>query len=190
VFLSLKKNYFPLFQVASISGDPDLYISQVDEHPSQISHTWSAASTGGDEVRILADDERRKVPGTFFVAVCAWRQPSEYRIAVMSVDSKKEATSLSLSLRSSVTALSSAEQSICVNCVRPVPAHNFSRHLVFCRRNNYRCPVCSKVMRTQDQERHWHCPVCDMPGQPEDHIHCEKCSRGMSKGELGRNICA
>eukprot|EP00013_Stygamoeba_regulata_P020225 CAMPEP_0177651180 /NCGR_PEP_ID=MMETSP0447-20121125/12388_1 /TAXON_ID=0 /ORGANISM="Stygamoeba regulata, Strain BSH-02190019" /LENGTH=719 /DNA_ID=CAMNT_0019154199 /DNA_START=226 /DNA_END=2385 /DNA_ORIENTATION=- len=177
-----------IIEVEAVRGDPDLYISQTDPHPSQVSHLWSAASTGGDEIRILADDELRKVPGTFFVAVCAWKEPSEYRIAVMSVNSRQEATSSSISLRSSVTALPSADHTTCLNCLRPVPAHNLSRHLVFCRRNNYRCTLCSKVMRTQDQDKHWHCPACQMPGQPDDHVHCEKCSRGMNRIELEKHL--
>lgn len=57
------------------------------------------------------------------------------------------------------TLAESAEE--CNNCFARVPRSALPTHSAFCRRNNWACPRCRKVMKIVDRSKHWHCNQCD-----------------------------
>jgi len=55
--------------VTSISGDPDLFISMTEQHPSASSYQWRSANFGNDTISIT----RPAQMGTYYISVVAWR---------------------------------------------------------------------------------------------------------------------
>ncbi|CAG8556505.1 7631_t:CDS:2 [Ambispora leptoticha] len=59
----------------------------------------------------------------------------------------------------------------CKNCGRWVPERTIVLHSNYCERNNIKCKLCGKIMRRDEEVFHWHCELCDQPGDsPEEKI--------------------
>merc|ERR1719273_2445591 len=73
-----------------------------------------------------------------------------------------------------------------------VPNQSFKMHSVRCKRNNWRCPVCQKILRNNLKNSHFHCEKCpkvfDTEAAAQKHknlIHsqfeCPKCHIKMDR---------
>ena len=55
--------------VMQISGDPDMYVSATEMHPSSANHTWESTTYGSDVVVIDPNiDPHACTPCTYFIA--------------------------------------------------------------------------------------------------------------------------
>ena len=62
------KNVTLKIEIATVNGDPDIFVCNRNTNPTQGHHTWKSAGTGDDQITILPDDPLF-YPGAFYVGV-------------------------------------------------------------------------------------------------------------------------
>jgi Ubiquitin fusion degradation protein UFD1 len=178
-----------LIELDALEGDPDMFVSQRTRAPSFLAFTWSATTTGGDQILVAANDAQRAVPGQFFVAVTGFEGNATFRLAV---SAQRAGGAHSTAMRSATPVGERAGHQLCYNCATWVADRNFLQHEAFCLRNNFHCPVCSAVVPAAERARHSHCPRCRrLVADLAHHVHCQRCNEpidGDGETELAKHM--
>lgn len=77
-------NAVPLtISVTPITGDPDLFVSTINQRPSSGSNQWFSNGFGNEAVYIVPTDPKLRncsSPCTFYIAVFGWSNPATFTI--------------------------------------------------------------------------------------------------------------
>lgn len=149
---------------AARGADCDLFLSFSASEPNRHNYDKAdAASYGSSSLRVIPEDASLLSNACFYVTVVSTAftvEPIEYRLSVQ----LEEVVGASAVTGRSPAAdcMAEEERKECGNCKQMVPALSYSRHTVFCQRNNVRCEVesCGRVMHRREAAQHFHCSVC------------------------------
>lgn len=131
-------------EIEAISGDPDLYVSQTIKKPNRREFTWSATSSGGEELMISWNDKNRDNKKPFYIGVRGHLQDTKFKIAVFTLHAKSSKEEdkeekidefmVGKSLKSSASSAPGPNYKRCQTCSQWITDMNFARHEAFCSR--------------------------------------------------------
>lgn len=151
VSISPKSKHYPR---ASVTGSHVVYIT-VYAYGDDIEYTLLAET-------LLEDSAKAATPD----AASADSNPLAYQKSPLSVHSPSLSEDVqSPSLKSGMDSGTGAaavsiglDEGVCQTCGVVLPKSRMMMHEAYCARNNFKCPVCKKVMQKAVKDEHNHCP--------------------------------
>lgn len=141
-----------------------------------ISNLNSSTSKG---IVILPSNTALETASALHISVDASTQTQFSLLASQTINSKADTSP-------------SAEETRCPNCSTVVPKRSFVLHERHCLRNNTKCQVsgCSFIFRKGIDVDHWHCDICNDPGEGSLTLHKERMhtQRTCECGQIFPNI--
>jgi hypothetical protein len=171
-----KSNLVITLEGSGEEADADFYVAaHPNLHPSPHSHQFSSHDLGTKTVVIPAEFLRTSanLPSVFGIGVSGYKGTTKFRLSV-ALASQQEKKGQRLGGREATEALPEGYTK-CPNCGQTVPASSAVLHEAYCRRHNLVCPFpgCGLVLRKEEMR---------------NHVHCEKCGKGLAGGELEKHV--
>lgn len=168
IFYRVKKmepDKFLKITIEAKSGDPAIYCSTQISGPKRENAMWISTS---HTLTIDTDDFKFQNVGWYYISVYGYKKSSEFVLTIeelISSETKNEEIIVAKLSRGGqmtgkMTAGSPSSTKQCDNCMSWVPNQSFKMHSVRCKRNNWRCPVCQKILRNSLKNSHFHCEIC------------------------------
>ncbi|KAI8916585.1 ubiquitin fusion degradation protein UFD1-domain-containing protein, partial [Powellomyces hirtus] len=146
-------------QLEPLTGDADLFLSTILEHPTLLDHTHFNVESGLSTISLQIDHE---VSPILYIGVLGSTDgegalPSQFEICVRS--SPSSSTSSSAPAMDAPDELT-GETIQCENCKTSIRAATYQLHLAFCLRHNILCSQCHRAFPKSAIDAHWHCSFC------------------------------